>query len=108
METDVFYSIGLPAISYGHLIVSDAETLSYYTSTEMECEGYIGITIKMTNNLLILCYSVTLRTVFTVLTHSVACRQKRQASAVYFSVQIGFGVIFYCKRHSTLELLIYI
>lgn len=49
----MFSRIGLPAILYGHLILSDAETLSYYMSTEIECEGYIGITIKMTNNLLI-------------------------------------------------------
>lgn len=68
MGNTVFYSIGLPAILYGHLILSDAETLSYYTSTEIKCEGYIGITVKMTNNLLILCYSITLRTVFAVLT----------------------------------------
>lgn len=70
---NVFYSIGLPAISYGHLILSDAETLSYYTSTEIKCEGYIGVTVKMTNNLLILCYSITRRTAFAILTNSTAC-----------------------------------
>lgn len=84
MGNNVFYSIGLPAILYGHLILSDAETLSYYTSTEIKCEGYIGITVKMTNNLLILCYSITLRTVFAVLTNSVARRQKKTSRCCLF------------------------
>lgn len=65
---NVFYSISLPAILYGHLILSDTETLSFYTRKGIECEGYAGITIKMTNKLLILCYSVTLRIVFMSLT----------------------------------------
>lgn len=52
----------------------------------------------MTNTLLILCCSFTLRIAFMVLTKNIACGQERQASAVYFSVQIGFCVVFYSKK----------
>lgn len=68
MKKRICSSVGLPAVLYGHLILSDTETLSYYTGKGIQCEGDVGITIKMTSNLLILCYGVALRIVFLVLT----------------------------------------